>query len=122
MKKLIRMESDIWRCNRFKKGSRMMVSIASGLYRTDDRYSIPDNRSNDAYYFYDLNGTQPYLIVPEFVDPDQTRKYINHARLAGNKQKVWGSLDGKKLMNILMAVAIVGGIAYGFIAFGGIKL
>lgn len=122
LKKIIRMESDIYRCNRFKKGCREMVSIASALYRTDDELFIMDMRSNDAYVIYPINKTQPCLPIPRYVDPDNTRKKIVSAKIGGNKRSTWMKLDKNNFMTILSIVAIVGGILWGFISFGGIKL
>lgn len=122
LKKIIRMEADIYRCNRFKKGCREMVTIASSLYRTDDDLFIMDIKSNDAYVIYRINGTQPYLPIPRYVDTDNTRKKIVSAKIGGNKRSTWMRLDKNSFMTILTMVAIVGGIAWGFISFGGIKL
>ena len=122
MKKILRIEADVIRCNRLKKGARAMVSIASALYRTNDRYMIADCRSNDCYIIFNLDDTQPYLPKAEYCDTDHTRKIIASAKSAGNKKRVWMNLSGDNLVKYIAIIAIVGGILWGFMSYGGIHL
>lgn len=110
MKYLCRLEKDRIKFYRFKRKSRQMVSVAYRLYRVDDRYMVKDTMSADCLAVYEIEGTQPFGPSPEYVDPDSTRVYIDSAKLAGNKKRIWGSLDTSKIMPILILV-IVGGSA-----------
>lgn len=110
------------RCNHFKKGTKTMISIAGGAYPTDDKYFSCDTRSNDALLIYDLGDTQPWMSNPEYVDTDHYRKIMNSAKITGNKKKFALNFNPNNLMKILTAVAIVGGIVYGILANGGIKI
>lgn len=122
MKKLIRIEADVIRCNAMKKGPRQMISIASRLYRTDDDLMISDSQTSDCICVYPIDDTQPLLTKAKLVDPDMTRLLIRSAKLSGNRRNIWAMLDSSKIMQILSIVAIVGGVLYGFISFGGIQL
>lgn len=85
-----------------------MVSTAGRLYRVDDRLMVKDQASSDCLAIYEIDGTQPIMPSPEYVDPDSTRIYIDSAKLAGTKKKVWVNLDKSIIMPALMAV-IIGG-------------
>jgi len=122
MKKLIRVESDVIRCNNLKKGQRQMVSIAGRLYRIDDDLMIADNQTSDCIVVYGLDDTQPMLPKKKLVNPDMTRVFIRSAKISGNKRKVWLQLDTTNFVKWISIIAIVGGTLYGFLSFGGVQL
>ena len=92
-----------------------MISIASRLYRTDDRLMIKDRASDDCYVFYEIDNTQPYLTHDEIVNPDFTKALIDSAKLSGNKTKIWAYLSGSKLWEYLTIAIVIGSLAYGFL-------
>lgn len=120
MKKLIRIEADVIRCNNLKKGSRQMVTVAGRLYRTDDSLMIADNQTSDCYVIYPIDDTQPMLPRAKLVDPDNTRVLIRSAKLGGNKKRIWLNLDSSKIVQYVAVVAIVGGVLYGIMMNGGL--
>ena len=53
-----------------------MITIASHLYRVDDKFMSSDMKSGDAAIIYDIESTQPRLGWSEVIDPDETRILI----------------------------------------------
>lgn len=102
-----------------KKGPRQMISVSSRLYTVTDELGIKDIESDEAMYFYDIDGTQPRCGEETFVNPDMTRALIRSAQLGGNKKRTWASLDADKFLKWIPAVAIVGSLVYGFMMGGG---
>lgn len=91
-----------------------MVSTAGRLYRTDDWLFVKDGQSSDCLAIYEIEQTQPTLPTPVYIDPDSTRVYIDSAKLAGTKKKVWASLDTSKILPILLVVIIGGPVLMNF--------
>lgn len=118
MKYLVRIEADRVKAFKLKKGPRQMVSLASRLYRVDDRLMIKDEKSDDCIVVYDIDDTQPYMVDPEVVDPDITRAYIDSAKLSGNKRTIWTNLNPSKAWEWLTVIAVVGALLYGFLVVG----
>lgn len=96
-----------------------MISIFSRLYNIDDLLATNDQISADALFIYDINGTQPYLSRPVFVDPNKTRALIDSAKAAGNKKRIWANLSGIDWYKYLAAIAIGGSLLWAFITNGG---
>lgn len=92
-----------------------MVTVAGRLYRCDDELFIKDKNSSDCIIIYPIDSTQPILCQKKLVNPDITRAYIDSAKLSGNKKNIWSNLTSGKSWQILVAVAIIGSIVYGFI-------
>lgn len=120
MKYLCRLECDRITVYPLKKGPRQMVSVASRLYRMDDRYMTKDYRTGDAMVFYDIDSTQPYMANAELVDPDMTRALIDSAKLSGSKKSIWANLGGGHLMEYMTVIIIAGALLYGFLVGGGL--
>lgn len=120
MKHLVRLECDRIKVFRLKKGPRQMVSVNSRLYRMDDKYMVKDLRTGDAMAFYDIDDTQPWMVKPTLVDPDETRALIDSAKLSGAKKSIWTNLQGGHLMEYLTAVVVIGALVYGFLVSGGL--
>lgn len=118
MKHLVRLECDRIKVFRLKKGPRQMVSVTSRLYRMDDKFMIKDIRTGDAMAFYDIDETQPWMVKPTLVDPDETRALIDSAKLSGSKKTIWSNLQPGHLMEYLGAIVVIGAIVYGFLVGG----
>lgn len=118
MKYLCRLEKDRIKFYRLKKGPRQMVSVAGRLYRTDDRLMVKDTQSSDCLSIYEIEQTQPTLPSPHYVDPDSTRVYIDSAKLAGTKTKVWASLDTSSILPILLFLIVGGTVLMNFLQEG----
>ena len=112
MKAVCRIECDRIRIYKLKRGPRQMVTIASRLYRTDDSLMVKDSRTDVCMAFYHIDKTQPLGPEPVLVDPDMTKVYIDSAKRAGTKKSIWGTLDTSKVTELLMAVMVVGIVAY----------
>lgn len=119
MKILCRVECDRIRVYKLKRGPRQMVSLASRLYRIDDRYMVKDIRTDQCMIIYDIDSTQPYMVEPEPVDPDYTRALIDSAKMSGNKKSIWMNLSGSKLMEYMTVFIVAGALLYGFLLKGG---
>ena len=113
------METDGIRIIRLKKGARPMITKGGRLYRADDRLFIADRHAADALLLYRIDSTQPILCRKEHIDTDLTRALIDSAKLSGNKKKSWLNLDRGKLWQYFAAVAVIGSLLYGFLAYGG---
>ena len=120
MKMIARVECDRVTIYKLKKGPRQMVSIASRLYRIDDRYMMKDINSDECLIAYDIDSTQPYMISPHPIDPDYTRALIDSAKMSGSKKSIWANLSGSKLMEYLTIFIVCGALLYGFLLQGGI--
>lgn len=118
MKHLVRIECDRIKVYRLKKGPRQMVSVTSRLYRMDDKLMIKDLRTSDAMAFYDIDETQPWMVRPTLVDPDETRALIDSAKLSGSKKSIWANLGGGHIMEYLTAAIIIGALLYGILSMG----
>ena len=118
MKKLLRIESDQLTIKKLKRKPYQMISIFGRLYRTDDELMVKDFLSSDCYMIYDINDTQPYLPKAEMVDPNLTRAFIDSAKMCGNKKKIWGNMDGGQMWKVLVAIIVIGSLAYGFLTRG----
>lgn len=118
-KYLCRIEVDRIKMYRLKRGPRQMVSVSSRLYRTDDDYMMKDDRTDTAMAVYRIDSTQPRLPEAVMVDPDMTKVYIDSAKMAGTKKSIWATLDTSKITELLMAVMVVGIVAYSLLTRGG---
>ncbi len=95
-----------------------MVSVASRLYRVDDRLMVKDSQSADSIAIYEIDGTQPIMPSPVYVSPDSTRVYIDSAKLAGTKKRIWAALDTSNIVYILLAIVIGGSVLMTFLQEG----
>ncbi len=118
-KKIVRIEADQISCRKLTRKPYQMVSLFGRLYRLDDDFFIHDRKSNDCFIVYDLNGTQPHMTKPEYIDPNMTRAYIDSAKISGSKKSMWGRIGGIDWYKILVPIAIVGSLVYGFMMNGG---
>lgn len=96
-----------------------MISMFGRLYNIDDQLMTSDQNSTDCFIIYEINGTQPFLSKPVFVDPNKTRALIDSAKAAGNRKKMWANLSGVDYYKWLAIIAIVGSLAYAFLTGGG---
>lgn len=120
MKSLIRIDCDRIRAYKLKKGPRQMVSIAGRLYRVDDRFMAKDSKTDHAMIFYEIDSTQPLMMVPRVIDPDMTKVFIDSSKIAGTKKSLWMNLSGSKMMEYLTVAIVIGAILYGFLVGGGL--
>ena|GEM_PF-2131712 len=119
MKFLIRVEPDIVRTSRLKRGNKSMVSVYSKLYPVFNHIMVQDDRSDDCYAIYPSDDTQPMCPEPILVDPDYTCALIDSAKNSGGKKSIWVNLTGGKLMEYLTVFIVVGALLWGFLANGG---
>lgn len=119
MKFLIRVEGDIVRCSKLKRGNKSMVSIYSRLYPVFNNIMVQDSRSDFCYAVYPIDDTQPLLPVAVLVDPDKTIAFMDSAKSNGGKKSIWMNLTGGKLMEYLTVVIVAGALLYGFLLKGG---
>lgn len=97
-----------------------MISLFARLYNIDDRLFTNDQISTDCMVIYDINGTQPHLSKPVFVDPNKTRAFIDSAKAAGNRRKIWANISGIDWYKYLAVIAVAGSLLYAFITNGGL--
>lgn len=81
-------------------------------YIPEDRF-IADIGGEYEFILYDYDGTQPYGF-PEYLDPDLTKVYLDHAKQSGGKASRLGGLADIK-MNTILGIGVVILIAYGII-------
>lgn len=120
MKFLIRVEPDIVRVSKLKRGNRSMVSVYNKLYPVFNHLMVQDSRSDFCYVLYPSDDTQPLLPKPEFVNPDYTIALIDSAKNTGGRKSIWANLTGGKLMEYLTVVIVAGALLYGFLLKGGL--
>lgn len=109
---------DVIRFCKVKKRARSLVSRDYGLYRNDPKFYVKDARSSDAMRFNRVSSTQPILTKAKFIDPDDTRCYIQSAKLGSGKRARWLNMDANNLWKYLTVVAVVGSLIYGFAIYG----
>lgn len=119
MKFLIRVEPDIVRTNKLKRGNRSMVSVYSKLYPVFNHIMVQDDRSDYCYAIYPSDDTQPLMPEPVFIDPDYTIVLIDSAKNSGGKKSIWANLTGGKLMSYMTVFIIAGALLWGFLSAGG---
>lgn len=117
-KYLVLLDVDVIRFLKVKKRARALVSRDYGLYRNDSKFYIKDFQSSDAMRFNRVSSTQPILPRAKFIDPDDTRVYIQSAKLGSGKKKRWLNMDSNNLWKYLTAIALVGSLIYGFLVYG----
>lgn len=88
------------------------------LYYTPEDRFIADISGEYEFILYDDNGTQTYGF-PEYLDPDLTKVYLDHAKQSGGKASKLGGLANIKT-NTIIGIVIVILLAYGLI--GGLVL
>lgn len=118
MKKIVRIEADQISCRKLTRKPYQMISIFSRLYPLYDDLFVCDMQSTNCYVIYDLNGTQPYSANPKYLDPNMTRAFIDSGKFARTKKTMWGKLGGIDLWKLLAMIALIGSLAYGFLAYG----
>lgn len=120
MKFLIRVEPDIVRTNKLKRGNRSMVSVYSKLYPVFNHIMVQDDRSDCCYAIYPSDDTQPLMPEPVFLDPDYTIALIDSAKNSGGKKSIWANLTGGKLTSYMTVVVIAVALLWGFLSAGGL--
>lgn len=119
VKYLVLLDVDAIHFLKIKKRARALVSRGYGLYRNDPKFYLKDQLSSDAMRFNRVSSTQPILNKAKFVDPDDTRVYIQSAKLGSGKRSRWLNMDSSNLWKWLTGIAIAGSLAYGFLVYGG---
>ena len=118
MKYLVRIEKDKVTFRKLKRGSKPLIDIGGRTYAGEEDLFIKDTASLDTFLIYPIDSSQPVTCRGEIADPTMTLAKIQSAKNAASGRKAVLRLDGNKLMAILTVIAIVGGIAYGMIAWG----
>lgn len=95
----------------FKKTFKPIVEINNRIYRCDDELFLKENQSELAILIYPMDSTQP-LGTGEYVNPDQTKIYIDSMKNSGKKATFLSDLSINKLIPFIVIGAIVMSAAY----------
>lgn len=96
--------------------NRPFAIVNKRLYYIPEERFLADTEGEREICLYDLEGTQPYGYV-EYLNPDLTKAYLDHAKDSGGKVSDIGglsALSGEKLIGLAVLVivlyAIIGGM------------
>lgn len=95
-----------------KKTLKPIVDINNRIYRIDDKLFMTQTDAANSYLLYEVESTQPKG-NGEFLDPDQTKMYIDSMKCGKKKpSKMTDGMSISKFLPVIVLIAIVMSVAY----------